>query len=584
MKVLLVTLNAKFIHSSLALAYLEKYCQSDLWEIEVREYTINELMEDILADIHRAKPDILCFSCYIWNIELTLQLCQDFKNINPDIPIILGGPEVSYDSRHYLINYPIEFVIRGEGEASLKELLMTIAEGKDCKQVLGITYLKGQAIVENIDRPLIDNLDIIPFPYYNNLEKYKNKTIYYETSRGCPFNCAYCLSSTIKGVRFFSLERVEKDLAYLMTNGVKEVKFVDRTFNCHEKRALNIMQYIVDNNINTKFHFEIGAELISEEFLEFLQGVPAGIFDFEIGIQSTHPTTLTAVNRQSDWQVLSKNISKIIELGNIHIHLDLIAGLPYEDYHTFANSFNEVFNLKADKIQLGFLKLLKGSHIANDIEKFAYIKQNKPPYQVLANHVLTYDELIKLGEVEKLVNKYYNTHIVDITLDFVIRELFKGDSFSFFVSLANHWEEKDLFYIGHKRDKDYTILMEYILLTYPHYQEEVKQTLKYDYFLNNRSFYLPALINENTNIDTGALLNLILKDDNFIMQHMPHLKGKTVREMKKHLNLAYFKKDPMNNFSSSSFIIFIYSNTGPTELRDITSYIHTYLDANPITP
>lgn len=572
MKVLLVTLNAKFIHSSLALSYLEKYCNSDLWEIEVKEYTINELIDDILADIHRAKPDILCFSCYIWNIEPILQLCQDFKSINPHIPIILGGPEVSYDANQYIINYPIDFVIRGEGEETLKELLTTIVLELDYANVEGITYKEGKLVRENKDRSLIKDLDTIPFPYQDNLFRYKNKTIYYEASRGCPFNCSYCLSSTIKGVRFFSLARVKHDLNYLMNNKVKEVKFVDRTFNCNEKRAIEIMEYIIANNINTKFHFEIGAELISSQFIEFLKDVPKNMFDFEIGIQSTFPLALKAVNRPANWEVISENISKLVSLENIHIHLDLIAGLPYEDYNKFATSFNNVYNLKPDKIQLGFLKLLKGSTIRNEANKYDYIQQAKPPYQVLANHVLTYDELINLNQIEKLVEKYYNTHIVDETLDFLINEVFSGDSFNFFASFANYWDKDGLFYMGHKREREYTILMEYVLANYPNYQEIINETLKFDYFTNNKSYQAPDKIYTNNKMNTNNLLNDLLKDEKFVAQNIPHLHGKTVREMKKQLHLEYFNLNPLTDYNNSGLLLFVYISPKTTKVLDVTLY------------
>ncbi|NLB89340.1 MAG: B12-binding domain-containing radical SAM protein, partial [Syntrophomonadaceae bacterium] len=462
MKVLLVTLNAKFIHSSLALAYLKAFAQSESINIEIREYTINEQVMDILADIHKAKPDILCFSCYIWNIEPILEICSDFKRVNPDIPIILGGPEVSYDAKDILAKYPVDFVIRGEGEETFKELLLSLKNKSGYSFIKGITYRHEDKIIENEDRELINNLDIIPFPYQDNLANYKNKTVYYETSRGCPFNCAYCLSSTIKGVRYFSLDRVKEDLSYLMANEVKEVKFVDRTFNCNEERALKIMDFILENNKSTKFHFEIDAEILSDKFIDFLRHVPSGWFDFEIGIQSTYLPALNAVNRKAHWETLQRKIKLLTELGNIHIHLDLIAGLPNESYSEFGNSFNNVYNLKPDMLQLGFLKLLKGSPIRKEAERYQYVYQGKPPYQVLSNHIITYDEMIRLNQIENLVNRYYNTHIIEETLNYIIEKIFADNAFRFFEEFAKYWDKEGLFYLGHKRDREYSIVKEFI--------------------------------------------------------------------------------------------------------------------------
>lgn len=574
MKVLLTTLNAKFIHSSLALAYLEKFCSSTTWEIEVKEYTINEPLEDILADMHMIKPDIVCFSCYIWNIEAILSLCNDFKSVNPDIPIVLGGPEVSYDAAEVLNKNPIDFVIRGEGEKTLKELLEAIKFKGNYTHIRGLIYKDGTEIIENRERELISSLDMIPFPYKSNLPKYKNKTIYYESSRGCPFNCSYCLSSTIKGVRFFSLDRVKKDLAYLMENEIEEVKFVDRTFNCNEDRAIQIMQYILDKNIRTKFHFEIGADLISTEFLDFLMKVPEGIFDFEIGIQSTFTPALKAVNRTSDWTTLSKNIKKLIALGNIHIHLDLIAGLPHENFTRFTQSFNDVYNLKPDKLQLGFLKLLKGSNIKKEASQYGYIHQSRAPYQVLANHVLTYDELIKLSQVENLINRYYNTHMVTDTLEYIITEIFVGNAFAFFAAFSQYWDENDLFYIGHRREREYSLIQEFITLNFPAHAQKTNEILKYDYFKYNKSYKLPDKISSDDPKDMVKILNSILKDDLFVSQYIPGMLGQTIREMKKRLHLAHFSYNPLSSYKHSGYLLFVYeSRHKASQIIDVSSYV-----------
>ncbi|HZK43412.1 MAG TPA: DUF4080 domain-containing protein [Syntrophomonadaceae bacterium] len=565
MKVLLVTLNSKFIHSSLALAYLESYCESDSWNIEVVEYTINENISDILADIHMLSPDLLCFSCYIWNIEYTLEICNDYKKINPHIPIILGGPEVSYDAVEILNKHSVDYIIRGEGEETLKHLLETIYTDSSYSRVKGITYKENGEVYENPDRELIDDLDIIPFPYKDRLERYVNKTIYYESSRGCPFNCAYCLSSTIKGVRFFPLPRVKKDLGYLMANKVREVKFVDRTFNCNEKRSMEIMQYIIENNISTKFHFEIAVELISAEFLAFLKDMPKNMFDFEIGVQSTYPQALQAVNRAFDWDVLKNLTNRLIQFDNIHIHLDLIAGLPHETYEDFGKSFNDVYHFKADMLQLGFLKLLKGSPIRDDVAKYKYIFQTKPPYQVLANHVVTYDDMILLDHIEKLVDIYYNSHIIDDTLDFIINEIFSENAFLFFAAFAKYWREHGLFFIGHKRGKLYTIVRNYISSAKPDYSSKVNETLKYDYFVNNKSYNTPDGITSFPPVDTTLLLNNILRDKAFVAKNIEHMQNKTVRNIKKYVHLEYFDLNPLALYIEPGYVLFSY---GPDKKAD----------------
>lgn len=574
MKVLLVTLNAKFIHSSLALAYLKAFLQSESCNIEIKEYTINEQTLDILADIYKANADVVCFSCYIWNIEPIIELCRDYKSINPYVPIILGGPEVSYDAKEVLTNYPIDYIIRGEGEESLRELLMAIKNKSSYSSIKGITYREGNQIIENDDRELIKNLDIIPFPYQDNLSNYKNKTIYYETSRGCPFNCAYCLSSTIKGVRFFSLERVKNDLRYIMDNQVREVKFVDRTFNCNEERALEIMDFILKNNKTTKFHFEIEGELISDKFVDFLKNIPLGWFDFEIGIQSTFSSALQAVNRKTNWDNLQEKIKLLTDLGNIHIHLDLIAGLPYESYNDFSNSFNNVYNFKPDMLQLGFLKLLKGSPIREEADKYNYVYQAKPPYQVFSNHVITYEEMIRMDHIENLVSRYYNTHIIDETLNYVIGEIFSNNAFRFFEDFSRYWEEQNLFYLGHKRDREYSIVKEFIDKNYPNHSLMVNETLKYDYFKNNKAYHLPDKISTDTDVDTINILNNILKDEEFVANNFPQLKGKTVREMKKYLHLEYFQFNPLENYLNYGYLLFTYdSSRKAKQVIDLTEMI-----------
>lgn len=546
MKILLTTLNAKYIHSSLALAYLKKYCADERWSLNIREFSINERTDEIMAAIYKQCPDILCFSCYIWNIRPILEICRDYKKIAPDTLIIVGGPEVSYDAVSLLENHEfLDLVVRGEGEATLKELFHTIDMKQPLEMVKGISYRRGDQCRDNPDRELITDLDRIPFPYEEDLDSYKNRIIYYETSRGCPYNCSYCLSSTIKGVRFFSLERVKADLGRLIGQGIKEIKFVDRTFNCHEGRALEIMEFILGQAGQTKFHFEIGAELLSQDFTAFIQKVPARRFDFEIGVQSTNPASLQAVNRKSDWQKLRQNIVKLKAAGNIHIHLDLIAGLPHEDLASFAQSFNDVYKLKPDVIQLGFLKLLKGSDIRNQSDRHEYLFQTEPPYQVLSNRDLGYEDILNLNNIENLLDRYYNSGIVPKSLDYIINVIFGQSPFDFWQSFSAYWRERELFSCAHKREAEYNILIKYIQIKHPVHVEVLNDLLKYDFFARNQSHNLPENICCCNPGSSNERLYSLLKNQNFMEKYLPELSTKTPRENRRQVHLEYFTYDPM---------------------------------------
>jgi len=519
-----------------------------------------------MAEIFRENPDILCFSCYIWNINSILDICRDYKKISPQTIIILGGPEVSYDSQRVLQrNIAVDYVIKGEGEAALRELLQSIYLNSSLENIKGITYRYSGNIHENPDRELINKLDMIPSPFKGDLGYYKNRLIYYETSRGCPNNCTYCLSSTIKGVRFFSLARVKDDLRYLIEKRVKKVKFVDRTFNCHEKRAREIMQFIIDqtekNNASTTFHFEICADLLSEEMLLFLKQVPKGLFDFEIGVQSTMVEALEAVNRTFNWDKLSRNIKELRKGNNIHLHLDLIAGLPCEGYTQFADSFNDVYNLKPDVIQLGFLKLLKGSAIREQKDDHGYKFQTNPPYQVLKNKYLDYAELIKLVQIEDILDNYYNSGAVGNTVSYIIKNVHNGNAFCFYEELAEYWQNNSLFAIGHKKEARYSFLKNYIDYFYTSYSQKVNELLKYDYLLNNKSYNLPSGIESCNPENINDLLYSLLKNEGFINKYLAPISSYTRREIKKQVHLECFKYDPLdcNTITDDLAYLFVYN-------------------------
>lgn len=546
MKVVLSTLNAKYIHSSLALAYLEEACRSDSWELETLEFTINDKLDQIMTRLYRSQPDVLCFSTYIWNIEEILSLCQDFKKVSPQCLIILGGPEVSYDSTRILEEHPsIDYIVRGEGEISLRELLGQVFAGKDLDKVKGITYRYQGQIRENPDRPLITELGSLPSPFGRDFTPYKDRVVYYESSRGCPFNCSYCLSSTARGVRFFPMERVREELKHLLKYELREIKLVDRTFNCNEKRAQEIMQFIVEQGSSTKVHLEICADIMSDKFIEFLGQLPPDIFNFEIGIQSTCPEALQAVHRVSHWETLRKNILQLRSFNNIHLHLDLIAGLPYESYTRFRDSFNNVFNLQPHMLQLGFLKVLKGSEIYRQRYEHEYRFQACPPYQVLANNYISYDEIIKLQQIEELLNRYYNKDIVPKTIAYGINTVYQGSAFTFFEDFALYWEENELFGRGHRRVKEYGILLDFLNYRWPDRKREWNELIKYDFLYHNLPHPFPKGI-KRFKLDVARdLLNTCLQEQSFL-DYLPHVLPDTRQEIRKHLHLEHFTFNPFS--------------------------------------
>jgi len=385
MKALLTTLNSKYIHSALSIRYLKEFCK-DIADISLMEFTINQNIDYIAGEIYKRKPDIIGFSTYIWNLEHTLRVCEILKLVNPNIKIILGGPEVSFDSEDIMKeNWFIDFIISGEGEIPFRELLLSIFDGdRDFSSVKGLTYREGEEIIKNPPGSLLKNLDMIPSPYVEIDKSLEKKIVYYESSRGCPFNCQFCLSSTIKGVRYFSLERVKEDLQRLMDMKVKQVKFVDRTFNANKKYAMEIMEFIMDKDPeDMNFHFEVTAHLIDEDMLQLIKKAKPGLFQFEIGVQSTNERTIEAIGRTTNFGKLKEICKEIKSYKNIHQHLDLIAGLPYEGYESFKKSFNDVYEIKPEKIQLGFLKLLKGSGLRKEKEKYGFKFLDIPPYEVL---------------------------------------------------------------------------------------------------------------------------------------------------------------------------------------------------------
>ena len=470
MKVLLTAVNAKYIHSNLAIYSMKAYAEQKGCpgaEIQLAEYTINQQQDGILRGIYEKKPDLLCFSCYIWNISFVRELIRDVKKILPKTRIWVGGPEVSYDAEDFLKEMPqVTGVICGEGEETFAEVVRTYAQWEKQEQepgkladVPGIVYRDGEKLVFTGNRDIL-NMDELVFPY-ENLSLFEHKIIYYESSRGCPFSCSYCLSSIDKKLRFRSVFLVKKELQFFLDHQVPQVKFVDRTFNCKKEHAMEIWKYIKehDNGI-TNFHFEIAADLLTEEEIGLIAAMRPGLIQLEIGVQSTNERTLQEIRRKTSFQEICKKVRAVAEGENVHQHLDLIAGLPYEDYKSFQKSFCDVYALRPQQLQLGFLKVLKGAYMEEMADAYGCVYKSKEPYEVLKTKWLTYGEISRLNGIEEMTEVYYNSGQFFYTLKVLEKEF--PDAFTMYEELADFYARKGYFTVSHARISRYEILREFL--------------------------------------------------------------------------------------------------------------------------
>ena len=539
MKILLTAINAKYIHSNLAVYNLRAYAahyakgMADSDTVEIGEYTINNQMEDILEGIYKAKPDVLMFSCYIWNIAFVEELAEEFHKLRPEVPVWVGGPEVSYETESFLREHPqITGVMIGEGEKTFCELAEYYAgesrrdkekqkiqetqrtgEGKSTEErskpgeIPGIAYRNGDEIIFTAPREMLDLSDI-PF-CYDKAGDFKNRIIYYETSRGCPFSCSYCLSSIDKCLRFRNLELVKKELQFFIDHEVPQVKFVDRTFNCKHDHAMAIWNYIKEHDKGiTNFHFEVAADLLNEEEIELIRSLRPGLIQLEIGIQSTNKQTIKEINRSMNLEKVRDKVARIHEKGNVHQHLDLIAGLPYENYDSFAHSFNEVYAMEPDQFQLGFLKVLHGSVMHEKMKEYELLCQNRPPYEVLSTKWLPYSDVIRLKKVEEMVEVYYNSFQFSHTMRLLV-ELFPS-AFSMYEKMGNYYEKKGLFGLNHSRLARYEILWDFVESELAEFtcsekmqkkeadfKEKVLESMTLDLYLRDNVKNRPAFLGES---------------------------------------------------------------------------------------
>ena len=503
MKILLAACNAKYIHSNLAVYDLKAYSSDYDEHVILREYTINQPKDEILKDIYSSGADVVCFSCYIWNISFVRELIRDLVKILPKTAFWAGGPEVSYDAEKFLTEMPeMTGVMVGEGEKTFHDLLEFYIDGKDSlEEISGIAYRTGDKIIHNGWRELMD-LSAIPF-VYEHLEKFENRIIYYESSRGCPFSCSYCLSSIDKKLRFRDLELVKIELQFFLDHRVPQVKFVDRTFNCKHEHAMTIWKYILehDNGV-TNFHFEISADLLREEEMELMSQMRPGLIQLEIGVQSTNPETIRAIHRHMDLKKLEHCVNRVHSFRNIHQHLDLIAGLPYEDYDIFHQSFNDVYQMKPDQLQLGFLKVLKGSLMQKEAEGYGIVYKEKEPYEVLSTNWLTYGEVLKLKMVESMVEVYYNSGQFWHTLEYLVP--FEKDAFTFYEKLGSFYEKKGYSEISHSRMRRYEILLEYLKEETDVPAEVAAQKMLYDLYLREKLKKRPAFAPDQKQYETAV--------------------------------------------------------------------------------
>lgn len=464
MRILLTAINAKYIHSNLAVYSLRSYARTFGYEPELLEFTINQQKDQILKGIYEAKPDLLCFSCYIWNLSYAEEIIEDIKKILPEVTIWAGGPEVSYDAPKFLKRHPeVDGIMCAEGEKTLTELInyyeIGKSQGESLDGINGIVYQENKTIHQTPLRDIM-NMDDLVFPY-EDLKDFEHKIIYYESSRGCPFSCSYCLSSIDKKLRFRSFSLVEKELEFFLAHKVPQVKFVDRTFNCKKSHAMAIWTYIKehDNGI-TNFHFEVAADLLTEDEIALIQTMRPGLIQLEIGVQSTNEKTLAEIHRKTDFEEITRKVKAVQKGENVHQHLDLIAGLPYENYESFGHSFNDVYALKPEQLQLGFLKVLKGSYMAEAAEGYGCVHKAKPPYEVLGTRWLSYEEILKLKGVEEMVEVYYNSGQFQKTIR-AMEYLFET-AFSMYEELADFYEKNGYNEVSHTRIRRYEILQEFL--------------------------------------------------------------------------------------------------------------------------
>ena len=560
MKIVLTAINAKYIHSNLAVYSLRAYATPYKDEIEIVEYTINQQLDDILIDIYKRKPDILCFSCYIWNLTYVEELIREVKKIFPNLPIWVGGPEVSYDAKEVLMRLPeVTGVMLGEGEETFLELLHYYhAEENALSQIAGIAYREVDGTIhENEWRKTID-LSTVPF-VYQDMSDFKNKIIYYESSRGCPFSCSYCLSSVDKCLRFRDIELVKKELQFFIDQEVPQVKFVDRTFNCKHQHAMEIWTYLMEHDKGiTNFHFEVSADLLNEEEIQLIEKMRPGLIQLEIGVQSTNEKTIGEIRRTMKFSEVARIVKRIMGSGNVHQHLDLIAGLPYEDLQSFQKSFDDVYGLHPEQLQLGFLKVLKGSYMEEMKETYGLVYKGRPPYEVLYTKWLSYDDVLLLKMVEEMVEVYYNSGQFVYTLRHLEKEF--ESPFEMYLELGKYYEEKKLHLVSHTRVARYEILLAFIKEKNIKREAFYRELLTFDLYLRENVKNRPEFAGEYT--VSKEFLNDFYEKEAEERLYLQGYEKYDKRQLRKMTHIERFQYDVLGNDGEkkSTVLLFDYEN------------------------
>ncbi|MFO7887092.1 MAG: radical SAM protein [Eubacteriales bacterium] len=528
MKILLVGINSRYTHTNLALRYMRESLIEKNFNVDLKEYTINNEIDYIIGDMNYSEYKYICFSTYIWNINETEEICEVIKKSKKEITTIFGGPEVTYNKKEYLKKYSyVDYTIKGEGEEALPSLINTLENNKKLENIKGIMYRKDGEIIENPGINKIQDLENLPFPYKteysieNNKDFFKTKYIYYETTRGCPFSCGFCLSSRDKGVRALPIERIKKDLDKIYELKPLIIKFVDRTFNYNWKRSKSIIEYIVSKNISIKVHYEITADIINLEFLEFLKTVPKNMFQFEIGLQTTNEYTLDEIQRKMDLENIKFVVKELSRIKNIHLHVDLIAGLPKEDYISFINSFNEAYALGAEKVQLGFLKVLKGTPVHKRKKINGLVYRSFAPYEIIKTKDIKAEEIQKLKKIDSILNKYYSEGYFSNTVNYILKKYYK-EPYDFYLDMSNYWQKKDYFSKYHKRKKLYDILF-YFADNKGYTDESLKDKMVLDYVGNNKNLELPTYLDKNREEKYKKYKRKISRDEFFINKYFKNI-------------------------------------------------------------
>lgn len=567
-KILLTTLNAKYVHTSLGLWYIFQFCKADYPELVFKEYNINQDLSWVCGEIFLEKAEVVAFSTNIWNIEQTLIICRRLKLILPEITVVLGGPEVGSNPTEILNNTPsVDFIIVGEGELTFKEWLHQYQKNEPNWGIInGLVYRSDGKIIQNESRSDIRDLSILPTPYPEDLSEFRHKLVYYETTRGCPYQCQYCLSANERGIRYFPIERVKRDLLQFIENEIAQVKFVDRSFNANLKWAKDLWQFILDHPGKTNFHFEIVGDLLDEESIVILEKAPPGIIQFEIGVQTTNRESLRLIKRKMNFNCLSHQVRQLIDRTHVFVHLDLIAGLPGEDYLSFVKTFNDNMAIRPHRLQLGFLKLLKGSGIRARVDEYGYQYTAETPYEIIANPWITYPEILKLKVIEDILERYYNSGRFQLSFKYLISQF--DSAFDLFEQFGEWWKQQGYDRISHKgRD-----LYRYLL----HFYEEsgfngdiLKEILKYDFLYQERVIELPEWAGDNQSGLREFGYNFWKNSEN-VLQYMGDCQGLAIRDIQRKVLFASFQINPekmVNDLSGPEavepvIILFKYDQTG----------------------